>query len=102
MGCLGKRVDADVKLKCNQVILSEHAAFRLSQRAPKIRPYRARSRIQHRIAEEQKRGIAPDWDGAVHVMFAPGVWAVCHAAICGGWYVKTVYVREIEGEEMKA
>ena len=84
-----------MKLKCNQVILSDHAQLRLCERAPKIRPGRARSRIQRRIAEEQRRGIQTDWDGAVHVMFSAGVWAVCYANAYGGWWVRTIYRREL-------
>ena len=80
-----------MKLKCNQIILSSHAQFRLCERAPYLRTGRARSRIQRRIAEEQRRGIQTDWDGAVHVMFSAGVWAVCYALLEGGWAVATIF-----------
>ena len=89
-----------MKLKCNQVILSSHAQFRLCERAPKIRHSRARSRIQRRIAEEQRRGITTDWDGAVHVRVEGDLWVVLYANAYGGWIVKTVYIREIEREEV--
>ena len=82
-----------MKLKCNQIILSSHAQFRLAERAPNIKPYRARSRIQRRITEEQKRGITPDWDGAVQVKFKkfPALWAICYPMLVGGWAVATIF-----------
>ena len=84
-----------MKLKCNQIILSSHAQFRLTERAPHIRPSRARSRIQRRITEEQKRGIQTDFDGAVHVRFDECLFAVLYANAYGGWMVKTIYRREM-------
>jgi len=86
-----------IQLKCNNVYLSNHAKLRLHQRGPKIRPYQARGRIKRKIADAQRRGVKPDWDGAIHVRFDEGLWAVCYAAETGGWVVRTIY-REGEKE----
>ena len=84
------------RLKCNNVYLSDHANLRLSQRAPKMRLLQARGKIRRKIADVQRRGARPDWDGAVHVKFDEGLWAVCYPSFMGGWIVKTIYRREME------
>ena len=82
-----------MKLKCNQIILSDHAKERLSTRCPGMKLGTARSKIQHKIAEAQRRGVKTDWDGAVHVKFwkVPALWAVCYALLEGGWAVATIF-----------
>ena len=82
-----------MKLKCNQIIISSHAKGRLSTRCPGMKMGTARSKIQHKIAEAQRRGVKTDWDGAVQIKFwkVPALWAICYALLEGGWAVATIF-----------
>ena len=82
-----------MKLKCNQIIISSHAKGRLSTRCPGMKMGTARSKIQHKIAEAQRRGVKTDWDGAVQIKFwkVPALWAICYALLEGGWAVTTIF-----------
>ena|GEM_PF-5989357 len=70
-----------------------HALDRLRQRFPGARKERLRGRLRQRIAAELKKGVQPDWDGAIRIETerGSGVWVICYASLMGGWEIKTIY-----------
>lgn len=80
------------KLKCNKVLITDHARGRLRIRAPGLRVSQAQHHIQHAIARAQRRGVETDPGGAVRVKFwdDPGLWAVCYPLFEGGWAAATI------------
>ena len=82
-----------MKLKCNRISFTDHAKDRLGTRCPGMKMGTARSKIQHKIAEAQRKGVKTDWDGAVQIRFwrVPVLWAVCYALLEGGWAVATIF-----------
>ena len=82
-----------MKLKCNRIVFTDHASCRLGTRCPGMKLGTARSKIQHKIAEAQRRGVKTDWDGAVQIKFwqVPALWAICYPMLVGGWAVATIF-----------